>query len=436
MLASLGVAVGTGASFASGASATDPALRQATGTWGQFQYDDANTGHSPTNGGPTAEVGSRLSVDLGRKAGTAPAVAGDLVYASNSDDTLYAIDRIEGDVRWSTSKQFSDAWPSVYGNTVYLPGSSVTALDPATGEQRWSTPVEGSAHGVVQQGSTVVAAGRSGVTVIDAESANVRWHDDSVTTWREPPAVVGDDVFAVGSSTGTIVSLHAGGGGRQWLRHFEGPAPGGPTVADGLVIVPGDGAVHAYDRSTGVEQWTADESLEATVAVANGTIYGVTGDELVAMTLDGDVAWRTSVPTTTNPPVVAAGRIYLAGDDGDVVAVNEAGGSIRWQSSVDAELRSAFAVAGDELYATTRDGTLEMLAAGAGADTPTATSTSAATSTATSTAESTSTAASTATTGDEGGSADSGLLAMLGSAGLAAALLARGRAAFGEDADD
>lgn len=404
----------------------------ATGSWPQFQYDDANTGHAPTNSGPTAEVGSRLAVDVDRGAGTAPAVAGDLVYVAGGDETLYAINRTDGTTRWTASAQYSAAWPSVYGNTVYLPGSSVTALDAASGEERWSTSVEGSVNGVVQRGDTVVAAGRGGVTVIDAKSSNVRWHNDEVSMWREPPAVVDSDVFAVDSSAGTIISLHTGGG-RQWLRHFDGPAPGGPTVEDELVIVPGGSAVYAYDRSTGVEQWTVSESLEATVAAGNGHAYGVTGDELVAMTLDGDVAWRTAIPTTTNPPVVAGGRIYLAGDDGTVVAANEADGSIHWQASVGSKLRSAFAVAGGELYATTRDGSLQMLAEGAGSDPATATEapdSDEETATATATQSDPATATRTA---DEEGSADSGLLAMLGSAGLATALYARGRAALGDD---
>lgn len=435
VLAAVGCAVGMEASFAGSSTAARPAGRQATGTWAQFQYDDANTGHAPTNTGPTAPVGPRLAVDVGRGAGTAPAVAGDLAYVANDDDTLYAIDRNDGTVRWTASAKFSAAWPSVYGNTVYLPGDSVTALDAATGDERWSTTVEGTAHGVVQIGSTIIAAGRGGVSAIDAESANVRWNNDSVSTWREPPAVVGDDVFAVDTSAGQLIALHAGGGGRQWIRHFDGPAPGGPTVEDDIVIVPGDGAVYAYDRSTGIEQWTVDETLEATVAAGNGHAYGVTGDELVALNLDGSVEWRTDVPTTTNPPVVAGGRIYLASDDGDIVAVNEADGSIHWQSSVAPAFTATFAVAGGELYAATRDGSLQVLAEGVSTATQTAASTDDGTGTDTASSAGTDTA-STPTPGDEGGSADSGLLAMLGSAGLLAALLARGRAAFGGDEGD
>lgn len=428
LLGALGVASGAGLPAVSGA--TPAAASQPAGSWPQFQYDDANTGHAPNNRGPAAAVGTRFAVDVGQGTATAPAVTERFVFVvDDQEGVLRALDRVDGAERWTASADLSGAWPAVDGDAVYLPGRAVTALAAADGTERWTASMDGTAHGVARVGSTVVAAGSSGVTALSADTGTRQWHVDSVSTWREPPAAAGEDVFAVDSNSGAVVSLNRGGGGRQWIRRFEGPVPGTPTVVDGLVIVPGAAAVHAFDRSTGVSAWEADEALEATVAAADGLAYGVTGDELVALSVeDGSEQWRRSVPPTTNPPVVAGGVLYLAGDEGDVLAVDAATGSVSWRASVDAEFRTAFAVAGGELYAGTRDGALHALAAGAGspAGTPTGTPTASPTGAATATPGS-------ADGGTEGGSADGGVLPLLGLVGLLVAVLARGRAALGGD---
>lgn len=436
LLRTIGLTAGIGGSLASlPVSATRSTGQVTSGSWPQFQFDDANTGNGRLNRGPDGPAGPRLAVDAGQQIVSAPAVRNDLLYVvDNRGEVLRAIDRTNGTERWAVEADLSGAWPAVYGDTVYLPGGNVVALDASDGTEKWEASIGGTAHGVVDNGSTVVAAGSRGVTAFRSSSGSERWHFDAVSSWREPPAVVGNDVFAVDSMGGTIVSLHIGGGNRQWLRRFDGPAPGTPTVVDNHVIVPGAGTVHAFRRSTGVTEWETHVDFETTVAAAEGLAYGVTGTELVALAVDsGTEQWRTPIPTTTNPPVIAGGTLYLAGDDGDVVAVDPTSGTIRWQSAVDAEFRSAFAVAGGELYVGTRDGTLHALAAGHGqaAETQSEEETTEAPTEAPAEQDST-----PAVTEEESEGANDELLAFLGTAGLLAALVARGQKAFSGDADD
>jgi outer membrane protein assembly factor BamB len=182
--------------------------------------------------------------------------------------------------------------PVVVGDTVYLQGTRVFALDAATGRQRWRASIEIGAGGhPAVAGDRLFAAGSCTVAALDRRDGRVLWqhHDDcggspfgNVLLWRDrvsaydtvgvrraedgasiggpaPRAVVGDvGLTADGAGTGPMVAWDIPSGKRLWSAPNPASVLGlphavlsvGEPVESGVAVV-------ARDPATGAERWGA-----------------------------------------------------------------------------------------------------------------------------------------------------------------------------------
>ena len=108
----------------------------------------------------------------------APAIAGDIAYATGPDGLVSAIDRATGAVRWTGSLDGNLRAPAVAGDAVYVSADrlhQVVALDQATGGELWRVDIDGAnpccigvARGLVFVGTstgTVYAIGGDGAAL-------------------------------------------------------------------------------------------------------------------------------------------------------------------------------------------------------------------------------------------------------------------------------
>lgn len=85
----------------------------------------------------------------------------------------------------------------------------------------------------------------------------------------------------------------------QWKRHVIADTVGGPTFADGIVVVslPQSHAVVGLDPSNGKQRWRhlADARVDGPVTLAGGmAVYGTAGGWVEAISIeDGRLVWRT-----------------------------------------------------------------------------------------------------------------------------------------------
>lgn len=144
---------------------------------------------------------------------------------------------------------------------------------------------------------------------------------------------------------GRLVVVDANDGRKVWEQKTKQTFSGGPGLDDERIYMGTiDGRVIAYDRETGAELWNAEVSSEvlAPPASADGIV--------VARSIDGRVfgldevngrriwIYDHSVPLLTlrgNADIlVRAGIAFIGYDDGSVVSLRVADGSVVWNQTV------------------------------------------------------------------------------------------------------
>lgn len=172
--------------------------------------------------------------------------------------------------------------PAVTADGVYVPDrDALVRLDHATGEERWRVPVDTPYSASVATGDLVVQTGRLETVAVEP-SGEVRWRRD---LHSDAAAAIADD-GDVYVAAGDLHELDPNTGETNWQVHLSSEYSAAPVVTDEDVLVT-DGDVHAYRRDT--DGFLAPERER----------------------------WRSiSVTTrTTTTPVVAAGRVIVAGND-------------------------------------------------------------------------------------------------------------------------
>ena len=171
------------------------------------------------------------------------AIADNMVYVTDQHGTLYALNEANGLIRWTASHSFSSS-PVVSGDTVYIGGKQLYALDAMDGQTRWTYPT-----------------GKAGA---------------------DP--VVGYGTVYFGSNNGSLYAINAITGKLRWT--YSMPASGGPfpdSNVGSLVLNSGavyagasNGAEYAIQSSNGELLWgyyNSNFSVQSQAVTVKGTVY-------------------------------------------------------------------------------------------------------------------------------------------------------------------
>lgn len=185
-----------------------------------------------------------------------------------------------------------------------------------------------------------------------AETPSVRWrqraeppksHEQMRVRFTDP-VVTDDRVFAgkelVPSSHTPMPdenALHAydrASGEQVWTYSTGDEVPRVAGVMGDTVYVATTYTLHAVNRSEGTRRWTFDptEDIEAMLPM-DSRIYVACSGSIVALGVDGDVTWATSVNgRITARPAVANGTVYVGTDYETVIAFGTDDGRKRWST--------------------------------------------------------------------------------------------------------
>lgn len=296
---------------------------------------------------PPAESGDSTSGGgLAHEAGT--------VYATTGYGELVALDAVTGGVRW---RQRVDApiggAPTVENGVVYVVARNATgwAVRAADGRVLWTVAGIG---------------GQSGVTGVSA------------------PAVRGSTVVFPFSS-GQLLAADTETGTQVWTAQVAGnragraiafirDMTGDPVIAGDRVIAgSSSGRISAFDLATGLPDWTERDGAMSPVLVAGGSVFAVndqaqlvrvdaaTGGRIFAVQLpyytDTRVRRQDSIVAHYGP-VLAGGRLFVAGSDGVLRIFDPDSGTLVGQGAIPGGAATAPVVSGGTLYVTGRDGRL------------------------------------------------------------------------------
>ena len=329
-----------------------PLTLQAPGDWPVFKGSGSHVGVSTETIGPS--LIARWKVDLGGPITASPIVESSVVYTATETGDVVALDKISGTEIWRRS------FGGVLGATPTLCGALLIMPIPRK----------------------VVALNRGDGTTV--------WEFDThVTNPGNPPenasSPVCDNVRVYfGSLDASVYAVNLADGSQAWELATGGQVPGSPALLGGLLAI---GSTNNYlyylDAATGVSVWnlgafpasngynTGGNNISSP-AISGTRIYmGVSSDqgapapygEVIAVNqADGSLAWsfNTSNWVTVSPTI--AGGLVLAGDiDFNFYALDENTGAVVWSRQLGSAILSSPIVVGNVVYVGTDDRQLYAL---------------------------------------------------------------------------
>lgn len=297
---------------------------------------------------------------------SSPAIVEGVVYFGSNDGNLYALDPQTGTKKWAfrTEARVASS-PAVDHGLVYF-GSydgNFYAVDAATGKLRWKFSNAGERryaathlHGSLPQGETMpdpfdvylsspavsnnvvyFGSGDDNVYALDATTGAMKWKFKTGDVVHASPAIV-DGKLYIGSWDSYFYALDAATGKELW-RFKTGEDPdihnqvgiqSSAIVADGIVYFGcRDSNLYAVDAATGKKLWTFNNKgswVIVSPVVQAGKLYFATSDTALLHVVDA----KTGTPIDSlkfywpifSSPSIAGNMLYLAGQDGKLVAVD------------------------------------------------------------------------------------------------------------------
>jgi outer membrane protein assembly factor BamB len=291
-------------------------------------------------------------------------VAGDAVYLQADDGILYRLEAATGVPRWQTRVMetpvervdpgepgarydnfASDVTVAAERLVLGTHDGRVLSVDPADGRIQWELATEGGvlAAPAVADGRVFAGAFGGRVHALEVATGTRIWETDTRGAVLSSPAVAGDLVI-VGNRAYDLLALRAATGEVAWKRYiWFSWVESSATVADGVAYIGSSdaAAAFAFAAQTGELLWEADvfgwswgqpAVTDERVFVTTAGLRGYSGDAhrggLVALDrATGQAVWRhVAEPPDEGAwgfpgsPAVGAGRVYVAGLDGRVLA--------------------------------------------------------------------------------------------------------------------
>jgi len=327
-----------------------------------------------------------------------PILAANLVFTMDSDAVVSAFDAATGRQAWSrVTEDPEDRSTNVGGGIAFDDGivyaatgrAELLALDAATGTVKWRARLPAGARG-----APTIAAGKLFIPLIDSQFVAVS-ATDGAKIWSYQgssahPVVLGapapafaDGLLIAGFAAGDIVGLVPASGAVVWSDSLAANR-GRNSLADvssisGRILVKNGRAyavslgrqLAAFDARNGRRLWDRAVASAETPWIAGNFIYVTLADGRVAAiaALDGQVAWVTQLDTFANMekkkdpitwlgPVLAGGRLRVAGSNGTMLDLSPTTGQILATTTLPGPAALTPIVAGGTLYIVTNDGTL------------------------------------------------------------------------------
>jgi outer membrane protein assembly factor BamB len=298
-----------------------------------------------------------------------PLVVGDTLFAADAFGYVTALDLARGSRRWQTDTRPRRDRDGALGaaiafsdGTLYVATglAEVMALDPASGEIRWRAPLPTPARG-----GMAVAGDRILVPTVENHLIGLA-RDDGRRIWTyraapvqalplglPAPAIEGD-VAVAGFASGEIVAVRIADGRVQWSESLGGGRGGGvsiseigaitalPVIDRGRVFALGmAGAATSLDLRSGRRVWEREVGGSQTPYSAGDWVFALSrsGALLALGRDDGRVRWITPLPgfedearrrrpINWGPPVLAGGRLLIAGSHGQLQEVDASSGEL------------------------------------------------------------------------------------------------------------
>ena len=331
-----------------------------------------------------------------------PIVTVDTVYAMDAFGWVSALDVARGGRRWQTDTRPRRERDGALGGAIAFEGgvlyavtglAEAMAIDPANGSIKWRAPIPAPARG-----GLTVTGGRMLVPTIDNTVVCLSVEDGrQIWTFRGQPVqalqlglsslAVSGDVCVAGLASGELTALRLADGRPVWNESLAGNRAVAASIADigaitampvidrGLVFAVGvGGSATALDLRSGRRVWEREVGGSQTPWSAGDWLFVLTREsQLLAMGRDdGRVRWICNLPRFTDeqrsrgpiawgPPVLAGGRILVAGSHAQLFEVEAGTGEVSARLRLPAGCQLQPAVAQGSAYLQCDNGAVVAL---------------------------------------------------------------------------
>lgn len=324
-----------------------------------------------------------------------PVLVDGRIYTMDTENTVAAFDAKNGRQLWSRSVSPEKDDDEVIGGGIASSGgflyvtsgyNEVLALNPENGTIIWrkNIPAASRAAPTIMDGRVFITTLDGRLMALDKADGNVIWEYTGIVEAASlvggaSPAASRDLVIPVFSS-GEITALRVGNGSVVWSDNLSNvKGLGGlaeisdiralPVLDKGIVFaISFSGRLAAIDERSGQRIWQREISGSQTPWLAGNHLFVLsTNNQLIALGREtGAIRWITDLPRFEDDeplrftgPVLAGGRLLVAGTEGRVIEVNPADGKIlgQWNSS-EGTISLPPIIAGGTLYMLSDDGVL------------------------------------------------------------------------------
>ena len=347
-----------------------------------FRGDLVHSGVYAAKGAPSLH-GVKWSFHTEGEVISSPAIVAGVVYVGSTDGNLYAIDQQSGALRWKlqTGGRIPSS-PAVANGLVYF-GSyngNFYAVDVTTGKMKWkfhnaerrfagrhlhgSFPVDEMmpdpfdvylSSPVVWKDAVYFGSGDGNVYSLDAATGTLKWKFQTGDVVHASPAIA-DAKLYIGSWDSYFYALDAASGKELWRfktgedadTHNQVGIQSSATVANGIVYFGcRDSKLYAVDAATGRQRWAFSNNgswVITSPVVHDGKVYFATSDTATFYALDAQTgASDYSLKfhwVIFASPAIAGNMLYLAGQDGKLVAIDLVARKPAWEFQTEASRKN------------------------------------------------------------------------------------------------
>jgi outer membrane protein assembly factor BamB len=315
-----------------------------------YKGDSGHTGSSTEQLTYPLKLAWKAITEVSPDNPSSPAVSDGVVYLA-SGDHMYAVDAATGTIKWRYPADTNlsanvKTSPAVGDDLVYYGCSDgiLYAITKDKGSLAWSFATKASivSSPTIVDGILYFGSGDNHLYALDARTGKPIWHGgfkvrDEVTT---SPAIDNGSIYFL-SNDAFMYSIYTGSGAIKWsVRVGVIPMHISPVVGDGMVFLPADGRMRAYQTQSGVSTWSMKLPGDVTTvpAYSNGTLYFACNDnKLYALDVHGGWKWKTPIDLHApvhGSPIVMGKTLIIGANKGALVAIDTETGKIKWNYTI------------------------------------------------------------------------------------------------------
>lgn len=310
---------------------------------------------------------------------SSPVVADGLVYFTDRDDNLVAVDVQTGNWEWYFEMDtgvFGKCSPTVTDETIYIgSGDGCLYAISTSGEKLWEFEAEEAVkcQPVVRNDSVYFADRGGHIFSVHASSGEEEWHADLSCDQEifKSSIDASHEAVYVGSPDNNLYALDADTGSQVWKFQTRGSTTSSPAVADDTVYIGSrDENLYAIDTETGTKKWhfkTRGNFNHSSPLISDDTVY-IGNSDCCLYAIDRESGTKKWEFETENwiltPPRIDDGIVYFGSKDYNLYAVDASSGIQEWSFRTKDPLSSLSTVVDGVIYAGSQDNTLYAVKAG------------------------------------------------------------------------